>query len=213
MKTIDLATVTFCSLVTGTPGSSRTNLTRLLSDPKAPFYQSVERIDLPDLGRDYTDFVAGQLRELGNVRVSKAACWDAFNAFDRSPYHMEAFVRALLLKRAANANAAVEIVLEGIGNDPHYLVRWQRLRPIDRAVYLLVCDGIGPYSSQALERLSQELDTPVTTSSVQRPLQRLTKEGFVSTQGRGEYRNEDSDFLSWLRYQLPSKEKTGQGPP
>ena len=182
-------------------GSSRTNLDRLLSDPKAPFYKSVERLDLPDLTSDYTDFVSTQLWSVGRVKVPRGDCWQAFKAFDYSPFHMESFIRSLLLRRTITATQAIEEVMLGIGNDPQYLTRWQGLREMDQQVYLNICNGRAPFSADTIEEMAKVLDQPtVHVSQIQRAVKRLTNEGLISSKRQREYRNEDSDFLAWLRY-------------
>lgn len=189
------------SIFTLFTGSSRTDLSRLLNDPKAPFYQSVERIELPDLTSEYTTFVSDQLWRIGRVRISRADCWLAFETFDYSPFHMESFIRSLLLKRSATAVQAIEEVMLGIGNDPQYLTRWQGLRALDQLVYVNICDGLAPFSAENIANIAGELgQATVHVSQIQRAVKRLNRAGLISSKQQREYRNADSDFLAWLRY-------------
>lgn len=180
-------------------GSSRTDLSALLRDPKAPFYHSVEQIDLPDLGRDYTDFVCNQLHRLGKHRFDKSACWKVFERLDHSPYYMEAVVRELMLHRASVLDEAYEHVVRGIVNDPYYATRWDGLKPIDRLVYLAIAEGRPIYSDAIVQRFSKDLGQPLGSSHVQRSVGRLRRLGMVSATQRGQYRNEDPELLTWIR--------------
>ncbi len=182
-------------------GSSRTNLSRLLNDPKAPFYRSVERIDLPDLTSEYTDFVCDQLKKFGRIHVPKTDCWEAFKTFNYSPFHMESFIRSLLLRRTNTSEQAIEEVMFGIGNDPEYLMRWQSVRDIDQLVYLNICEGHTPFSADTIARIAAALNQKsVHISQIQRAVKRLIDSGFIASNRQRGYQNEDYDFLAWLRY-------------
>ncbi len=190
------ASTNLCSFFTG---SSRTNLNELLNNPKAPFYRSVEQLVLPDLGKDYAEFVSQQLARIGRIDVSAAACLRAFETLDRSPYHMELLIRELLMRRADTVEKALASVTASIVNDPQHLVRWQGLRALDRQVYRVICDQQPPFSRETLAAFSADAGRNIGRSHVQRAIERLKRAGLVSSAGHGAYRNEDTEFATWLR--------------
>lgn len=183
-------------------GSSRTNLTRLLNDPGAPFYKSVEQLTLPDLGQQYTDFVVTQLSRIGRIQVSRSDCWQAFNALDRSPFYMELVIKNLILRRSDSIQTALAHVLDGIAHDPQIAARWRALRRIDRLVYETVCQNEPLYSEQSLARFGKRLGGKVDVAIVQNSLRRLRRLRLISASSeRGKYQNEDPEVLAWLRRQ------------
>lgn len=180
-------------------GSSRTNLHELLSNPKAPFYRSVEQLVLPDLDLDYAEFVSQQLARIGRIRVPADACMRAFEILDHSPYHMERLIRELLMRRADSVETALATVMSTITNDPQHLARWQSLRALDRQVYRTICEDRPPFSKETLAGFESTSSRAVGRSHVQRAIERLKRAGLVSSAGHGAYRNEDSEFAAWLR--------------
>lgn len=181
-------------------GSSRTDLSALLRDPNAPFYRSVEEIDLPDLDRGYTDFLCAQLRRLGKKSVDRDACWEVFTQLHRSPYYMDAIIRELMLHRAATIQDAYEHVVNAIVADPYHVARWDGLKPLDRLVYLAVAEGDAIYSQSALSAFAKALGQRVASSHVQRSAGRLKRLGMISSTSRGRYRNEDPELHTWLTH-------------
>ena len=197
LDTLDAASDGLRTLFTG---SSRTDLSALLRDPKAPFYRSVEQIDLPDFDRGYTDFVCRQLQQLGRQRVNRDVCWEVFSKLHCSPFYMEAVIREVMLRRARTLEQAYEHVVRGIVEDPYYADRWHALKPLDQLVYIAIAEGDSIYSQAELKAFSKELGQKVGSTLVQRSAGRLKRLGMVSSTTRGEYRNEDPELLTWLRH-------------
>ncbi len=77
------------ALRTNLTGSSRTDLAALLEHRSAAFYKSFDHQELPDLGIEYTDFVAEQLARLGGVRIARQELAAVFDALYRSPYYLQ----------------------------------------------------------------------------------------------------------------------------
>jgi len=181
-------------------GSSRTNLSRLLNDPGAPFYHSTEQIELPDLTQEYTDFIYSQLKRYGHGKgLTKNMCWQVFKGLDCSPYYMERVLRELLLRRSDTMEQALLIALEQIRLDPELAARWSGLRDIDRLVYFDVCSGESQYTEARMQHYSKLLAREVGVAMIQNAIRRLLKYKLISKKARGQYRNEDSEFLFWIR--------------
>ena len=181
-------------------GSSRTNLTRLLNDKGAPFYRSVEQIDLPDLDRGYTEFVVTQLKRYRGLKsLDRNRCWEVFNALDRSPFYMEVVIRSLMLRRANTLDEGFEYALAQLTNDPELSARWRGLRQIDQIIYGSICVGDAIYSEDAQKRYSIATGHTVDVATIQNSVRRLRRLGLVSSSARGRYRNEDPELLLWAR--------------
>jgi uncharacterized protein len=181
-------------------GSSRTDLAVLLEQQDAAFYQSVDRQELPDLDRAYTNFVADQLARLGKVRVGRDPLWDTFCELEKSPYFMQELIRELMLKRARTLKEARERILWNIRANPEISGRWTALSPLERAVFLRVETGASLYSGDVMKALAEEIGKKgVTSGQVQNVIRQLTKKGYIgATQRRGEYRIEDTELKTWL---------------
>jgi uncharacterized protein len=181
-------------------GSSRTDLAVLLEQQDAAFYQSVDRQELPDLDRAYTNFVADQLARLGKVRVGRDPLWDTFCELEKSPYFMQELIRELMLKRARTLKEARERLLWNIRANPEISGRWTALGPLERAVFLRVETGASLYSGDVMKALAEEIGKKgVTSGQVQNVIRQLTKKGYIgATQRRGEYRIEDTELKTWL---------------
>ncbi len=183
-------------------GSSRTNLARLLNDPGAPFYQSVEQLELPDLDQDYTDFVVSQLKRLGGIKsIGKLNCWEAFDTVGRSPFYMELVIRSLMLRQTQNIDDAAQASLEVMAKSPALSSRWRGLRALDQVIYVSVCQSEPIYSEEALAKWTATLNRSVTKTHVQNAVRRLQKLSLVSRSARGQYQNEDPELLAWAKMQ------------
>lgn len=181
-------------------GSSKTDLAALIDHRNAAFYGSFEKQELPDLTKEYTDFLASQLKRLGGISISANGLWDTFVGFDKSPYYMQQIVRELMLRRASNLDDAQRLVTENIVYNPELEARWDRLKPLEKAVYLRVCNDQPLYTAKAIDELEQNLKGSLETSNVQGVVRQLSKRGLISSEGRGAYRNEDPELLAWIRY-------------
>lgn len=180
-------------------GSSRTDLAALLDHRNAAFYRSFENQELPDLGKDYTDFVANQLKSIGRIKVNADHLWDTFREFDKSPYYMQQVIRELMLHRASDLVEAQQIVTENLVNNPELTARWDSLEPLEKAVFRRVSKDQSLYSNEAIKELEGELGVKLESSKVQGVVRRLSRKGLISAQGRGEYRIEDPELLAWVR--------------
>ncbi len=181
-------------------GSSRTDLAVLLEHRNAAFYRSFDRQELPDLSRDYTDFVSAQLERLGRVRVDRDALWEVFDDLHRSPYFMQEVIRELMLKRAGSLDEAHETVARNIRDNPEISARWSQLNALEQALFARTRIAAPYYSSEALETLAADSGREsVTSGQVQNALRQLTRRGYIgATDRRGEYRIEDTELMTWL---------------
>ena len=182
-------------------GSSKTDLAALIDRRNAAFYGSFEKQELPDLTRDYTNFLASQLERLGDISISADGLWDIFATFDKTPYYMQLVIRELMLRRVETLDEAHRLVMEDIIYNPELEARWGGLKPLEKAVYLRVCNNKPLYSANAIAELRRELNGSLEASNVQSVVRRVSSKGLISSEGRGVYRNEDPELLAWVSQQ------------
>jgi hypothetical protein len=207
-------------------GSDRDKLLRLVNTNAAPFYGSQVQ-NMPNLGKDFVDFVAalieGQRADLKPVNTAVLA--EAFELFSARP---QFFVRALgeALNPLTSVGGPFEVqVLHAaqaqLQDDEAQLEsEYMALKPIERAVLwrlLELGNRFRPYDAEALkfyrETVANSGQTPtkITPAMVQTALEsvRARSPALVWKSARGEYAVDDAMMHNWYA----SRVSAGRWPP
>lgn len=181
-------------------GSSRGGIRRMFGDHDAPFYGSSTEIELPDLDRAFTDFLAATFKQLARRSLNATALWAHFKRVDRNPFYAREALKLMALEPSLTLPAAMDRLLTAIAEQNGYLGKWAALNALDRALFLAIAenpDTAGLHGKDSLATLSEATGKPVTAPLVGRRLQRLVEQNLVSRTKRSTYQIELPGFKEW----------------
>lgn len=183
-------------------GSSRHYMDLLFNESQSPFYHFVEPLPFPDLDDQFLLFLRNKLIDQHGVECELLALDLAFQALDRSPYWMMKLIMRIIIHREGVqlAQAYILDVIEAAENYPRTA---QKMKPIDRLLFLVLCRGENPFSKSLMARIDKETNVKGVQSNIQRALQRLTESHLISRIAKGEYHIEKPGLRRYIEQHYP----------
>lgn len=202
-------------------GSDRDKLLRLVNTNGAPFYGStVQR--MPELGRDFIDFVIGLIEnsspQLGPIDAGKLH--QAFQSFGSRPQFFAVALADALSPLSAGEGRFEDQLLEAarrrqVEDEAQMESEFQSLRPIEQAVlWRLLEQGsrFRPYDAEALKFYREKINGPgkpvvkVTAQTAQAALEAIRHRtpALVWKSARGEYAVDDAMMHTWYADRVAS---------
>jgi hypothetical protein len=182
-------------------GSSRHYLDLLLNESKSPFYHFVEQHDFPDLNDQFIEFLRDKLAKNHQFTIAIQPLRKAFLDLDQSPYWMMKLI-AQMITFKATVDEALEYVLQLIEATEDFEGISKRLKPIDRLVFLALCQGTSPFSKELMARIDRETDVKGVASNIQRAIKRLSEASLISQIRKDGYNIEKPGLKRYLEQPL-----------
>lgn len=184
-------------------GSSQHYMDLLFSKSQSPFYHFVEKVPFPDLDTRFLEFIRSRLANEHNVAVALPTLSKAFENVDCSPYWLMKMVSLVLTYKMSVEKAHKQIIdlmcaAEGLEEVS------KKMKPIDRLVFLALCEGKNPYSKEMLAQVEKETDIKGVPPNIQRAIKRLSESNIISQYNKGEYHIEKPGLRRYLREVLKS---------
>lgn len=188
-------------------GSSRHYMNLLFTASQSPFYHFVETVPFPDLDETFIGFLMQKLRaeKLGGT-VNLIELQDAFEAVDNSPYWMMKIVSHMITYKV-QLNEAKTYILQLLEAAEGYESIAERMKPIDRLVYLALSEGKSPFSKVLLEKIDKETPVKGIYPNVQRAIKRLSEQHLISQVEKGTYNVEKPGLKRFVIASLNSKKE------
>lgn len=184
-------------------GSSRVRLQQMFDTLKAPLFQFSQRTHFPDLGEDFTRFMAHNFRLATQRELDPAHAWRGFETLGFSPGLYREAINLLALEGGLDFLGLCARVREEAESRAGMHSVWQDLKPFEQLVVKSVLRGESLYADETRQRYAQALGVDaVSPSQVQAALTRLVNEQILFGKARGEYEIEDTGFQAWLARHL-----------
>ena len=178
-------------------GSSRHYLDLLLNESKSPFYHFVEQHDFPDLDDLFIEFLRDKLDKDHQINVTMLPLRKAFLDLDQSPYWMMKLI-AQMITFKATVKEALEYVLQLMEATENFEGISKRLKPIDKLVFLALCQGVNPFSKDLMARIDKETEVKGIASNIQRAIKRLSEACLISQTRKKGYNIEKPGLKRYL---------------
>ena len=187
-------------------GSHRDKLAGFVRGHKDPFYGATVS-DFPKLGDAYIDVLVTSLnrRLAPDNQLDRNDVAKAFELLGHQPAALTMIVREHALSEAGSAGLRVTVTERANALRAR---RWEQhasdfgeLTEMQRAVLSVLSeDGqdFAPVIAQTVERISEILGRPATSSDIQVALDALRDKSLVWRPSRGIYALEDQDMREWL---------------
>lgn len=168
-------------------GSSQEGLARMVSTAGAPMYQFAQLIDFPALGDDFLQQLADHF---GKVHRGKRLVLDDLREVFARIGHKPALMKDLVKAMSAEGITDVAEGVRRMLTDERQVAGWRAmLQPFgvfDRAVLLVVAQGLPPFGRETFDKLAELQREPVTLAKVRAAVERLRKAGLLSKGGQGQ---------------------------
>lgn len=178
-------------------GSSRHYMNLLFNESQSPFYHFVEALPFPDLDDQFIGFLRNKLAKNHQTTVPIQPLQKAFSHLDQSPYWMMKLISHMITFKAS-ADEAQEHVLQLMEATEDFEGLAKRMKPIDRVVFLALCEGTNPFSKKLMAKIDQKTDVKGVQSNIQRAIKRLSEANLISQLYKGEYNIEKPGMKRYL---------------
>lgn len=178
-------------------GSSRHYLGLLLNESKSPFYHFAEQHDFPDLNLDFIEFLKNKLKNDHKISFETQSLFAAFQDFDYSPYWMMKLI-AQIIAYQAPLEEGLDYILRLMEATEGFATIALRMKPIDKLIFLALCQGESPFSKEIMARVEAETEVKGIASNVQRAISRLSEMGLISQTHRDGYNIEKPGLRRYL---------------
>lgn len=185
-------------------GSSRHYMNLLFNKSQSPFYHFVETVPFPDLDAKFIEFIRSKLANEHNIAVALPALSKAFEHVDRSPYWLMKMI-SLILTYKMSVEQAHEQIIDLMDAAEGFEEISKKMKPIDRLVFLALCEGKNPYSKEMMVRVEKETDVKGIPPNIQRAIKRLSETNLISQHNKGDYHIEKPGLRRYLEMNIKGK--------
>lgn len=184
-------------------GSSREGLRRMFSSSTAPFFHFGQNLELPELGRGFTDHLADIHQQATGRILNKDDLWQAFMDMQRVPQFARSLVERLTLNPYASIGAVRAALMVDLAGHRDFSGLWQDMTPLERAIMKALATSTPELYSQ---NFRQELAATfglddISTTSIQNAIRALQRQSLIHKQGQGVYVIEDPLFADWIAHE------------
>lgn len=181
-------------------GSSRHYMHLLMSEQASPFYHFANLHRFPDLDDAFCQFLQKKLAAEYGVTIALGSLTKAFSGLDHSPYWMQRLVESLVTEKCT-VSQAMDYTLELLNAAEGFEETAQKMKPVDRLVFLELADSGNPFSRAMLDRIEAQTSNKGIPGTVQRAIARLMEANLVSQLRKGEYHIEKPGLRCYLETQ------------
>ncbi len=181
-------------------GSSRHYLDLLLNEFQSPFYHFVDQQEFPDLDVSFIEFLRKKLAKSHQIIIAIQPLRKAFSDLDQSPYWMMQLI-AQMITFKATVEEALEYVLQLMEATEDFEGISKRLKPIDKLVFLALCQGANPYSKELMAKIDKDAGIKGVPSNIQRAIKRLSEANLISQIRKKGYNIEKPGLKRYLEQQ------------
>ena len=183
-------------------GSSRQGLGNMFAQSDAPFFHFGQNLNLPDLGKDFTDHLAQVFCQTTGRQLDKQALWQAFQALDKIPQLIRSLVERMVLNPQLTIDEAQKQLMQEVVDERDYTSIWHQRSLLEQLLLKAIANGDRALFSQANRQyLADKMgieDLPVST--VQSAIRSLQRQHIIgSLPKRGGYYIDDPNFESWIQ--------------
>ncbi len=182
-------------------GSSREGLRRMFSQANAPFFHFGQNLPFPELGREFTDHLAGAFEKATKRSIKKEDLWRAFNEMEKVPQLARSLVERLALNPNLTITEAKSQLVADIFSDRGFVEIWEHSSKLEQLLLREIANGIESlFSEKTRDILAQKLGIDaIAVPAVQSAIRVLQRKSLVGKlPDRTGYFIDDPNFKSWL---------------
>lgn len=182
-------------------GSSETTLRSMFARPSEPFYNWAGLEPFQLLGKEFVAAMVEKVREISRHPLPVSDALSAFKDLRNTPEFFRRYLDRYLVNPIEGSAAALAYAKQHIFNSEDFERQWTEMLPADQAILDLVASGATDlYSKDSRDALAKALglEEPVSKSTPQNALTRLTNKNVLTRVEVGRYHFEDPAFADWV---------------
>lgn len=182
-------------------GSSTNGLHAMFNNNKAPFFHFAHALDFPQLGKEFTDFLAGVYQNRTGRHLDKAAMFDVFKRLNHTPMYMRAIMQDMILSPEISLEQAAESRIKELGEQYSEAGQWQQMKALEQAIIKDIARNpeTSPYSKETRQRYATELGIEsLSSSSIQGAIRRMTRHDWISKSIDGQFTVNNPLLKTWI---------------
>ena len=186
-------------------GSSRHYMNLLFNESQSPFYHFVESAPFPDLDEGFIEFLRAKLASEYQITVPLRPLKTAFSHYDQSPYWMMKMISHMITFKSG-VNESQDYILQLMEDAERFDAISKKMKPIDKIVFLELCEGGNPFSKDLMVRIDKETNVKGVQSNIQRAIHRLSEANLISQINKGAYYIEKPGLKRYLNINQAKKD-------
>ncbi|UOO82547.1 AAA-like domain-containing protein [Uruburuella testudinis] len=182
-------------------GSSTNGLKTMFNNSKAPFFHFAHALDFPQLGQDFTDFLADIYCQRTGNSLDKAALYRLFERLNHTPMYMRAIIQDMIINPELPLEAAADYRLAQLNTQGTESGVWQKLKPLEQAIMqaMAATDSSSPYSNDSRKQYAAALGiNEVSSSSTQGAIKRLQRHDLISKNTADQWQINNPLLKTWI---------------
>ncbi|WP_386687724.1 ATP-binding protein [Lonepinella sp. MS14437] len=181
-------------------GSSTNGLRTMFNDSKAPFFHFAHALNFPNLGRDFTDFLADIYQQRVGKVLDKAVFFTIFQRLNYTPLYMRTITQNLIIDPDLSLEQAVQKTLDEIGFQNENVQQWQQLSDLEKQILRLIAQGKSAlYSQDTRQQLANLLGVKqISSSTIQGKIKKLERADLITRGVGDELKINQPQFQTWL---------------
>ncbi|MCK3655008.1 selenocysteine synthase [Pasteurellaceae bacterium Macca] len=182
-------------------GSSTNGLRAMFNDNKAPFFHFAHAIDFPNLGQEFSDFLANIYQQRTGNEIDKQAFFTLFQRLNYTPLYLRAITQDMIINPALTLEQAAQIRLAQIGEQAESSTKWQQISELERQLLIIIAQqgNISIYSAQTRKHLANTLGVEnLTPSSIQGKIRKLERADLITRNADNSLKINDPYFQTWI---------------
>lgn len=182
-------------------GSSRRQLTKMLTSQKSPFLGMLMQIDLPELEMDFIKNRCELILERTRRKVDPMKLMGVFEKIVRVPEYLNQIVSIMIVEGVYDPDKGYDLWRSRLGAG-EAAMKWETLSELDKLVVMLIGGrpGIAMFSEETIAWLNKKLPgEQVKASKIQTSIRRLDRGHLVEPgAANGEYEIGDDGMRLFL---------------
>jgi hypothetical protein len=184
-------------------GSSRDQLAAMFKDLRAPLWNYGDEQLFPPLGKEFSDYLSRRFEEVTGRPIDPEQIWRAFQAVGFNPQTLSGIVRTMAIdgRTRIDDEDIEQLAAAHIAWDRE--IKFNALPPLERAILVAVSAKAPPFGADAIRYYTDVTGATVTTSAVQKAMNRLRNESVLYQKAGGEYAVDGPLLVEWLTQGKP----------
>ena len=182
-------------------GSSTNGLRAMFNDNKAPFFHFAHPLYFPNLGKDFTDFLADIYHSRTGQEIDKNQFYELFERFNFTPLYMRSIAQDMIINPNLSLRQASEYRITQMSELGDSVKIWQELSSIEREILKSVVNGENAlYSKEKRAYFAKALGIEdISSSTIQGKVRKLERKELITRNANGTIKINSPYFQTWIK--------------
>ena len=181
-------------------GSSQDGLQKMFNDRRAPFFHFSMNLQMPLLGKEFTDFLAQRYKERTKSKIDGDELYLVFEKLGFITEYIRSIITMLTLEPKLTITEAYTRLISNLNNSDRLEYQWSKLSAIEKALCHWITAGNSTFYTEDFKMFAlntYEVDT--TQGKIQYAINKLQQHDILTTNMEDILVIENEFFRDWIR--------------